>query len=180
MKVYTYSKTAFFMQVKFTGIFCIVVAILTLLSAVSGYMSGLMLFISLVALYQVWNTFISHSNPEKVILDEDTICFSSFQKEDQFIISEIKQLRVREFPSSGKMYIRIDNASILHGRYWLQTSQFNDGKELFRALLDIEYKKHPDTLKARARTVNTEYINAGVSRNGTKKKRQRKMIRVNR
>lgn len=178
MKVYTYNKTAFFMQVKFTGIFCLGVAVIALISAISGYLSGLMVFISVVALYQVWNTFVSHSNPEQVILDDDTITFASFQKEDRYVVSEMKQLRIREFPSSGKMYIRIDDANLFHGRYWIQSSQFNDGKELFKALLDIEYKKHPDTLKARARSVNTEYINAGVSRNGTKKKRQRKMIRV--
>lgn len=178
MKIYTYDKKAYFMQVKFTGIFCILIACVMAYLAITNVMRGLMIFGMIIALYQVWNTFISNSTPEKVIIDEDSLTFSSFQKENRYVISEMKQLRIREFPSSGKLYIRIDNAGALHGRYWVQTRQFNDGKELFRTLLDIEYKKHPDTLKARARTVNTEYIKAGVSRKGTKKKRPSKMVHV--
>jgi hypothetical protein len=65
---------------------------------------------------------------------------------------------IREFPSSGKMYLRVGKTTLLHGRYWLQTKVFTDGRELFQALLDIEYAKNPDTIKARARRVNTEYL----------------------
>ena len=33
-----------------------------------------------------------------------------------------------------------------------------DGKELFQRMTDIEYAKHPETIKARARRINTEYL----------------------
>ena len=57
----------------------------------------------------------------------------------------------------------MNGGGLLKGRYWLNTRNYNDGQELFRLLLDMEYEKHPESLKARARRVNTEY-NAQVKK----------------
>lgn len=160
MKSYMYGKRSFFIQVTFTGIFCIIICFTCVLLAFVGYMPQMMLFFTLVAAYNVWNTFISKSTSEEVIIDDEYISFSAYNHCDKYLFSDIKKLRIREFPSSGKMYIRVNESSVLKGRYWIQTKQFENGKELFRALLDLEYKMHPDTLKARARTVNTEYLEA--------------------
>lgn len=179
MKVYQYDKRLFLIEVKVTGYFCIAVIFLCLYMALNNVAPGLMIMAALIAFYTVWNTFISHSNPEIVKFEENAISFSSFQKEDRYTFEDIKQFRIREFPSSGKMYIRINNSNLFKGRYWVQTSQFNDGKELFHKLLDMEYEMHPDTLKARARRVNTEYREAQGNSHGTgKKPRARKMMRL--
>lgn len=160
MKSYMYQKKLFFIEVTFTGIFCILIFIVSLILALQGYLSGLMIFVAVICLYQIWNTFISKSTPEEVVIDDDYISFSAYNRCDKYYFSEMKVLRIREFPTSGKMYIRVNDSNLLKGRYWVQTKQFENGKELFKTLLDLEYKLHPDTLKARARRVNTEYMEA--------------------
>jgi hypothetical protein len=81
----------------------------------------------------------------------------SFNRTDDYHLSQLKSFKIREFPTAGKMYLRMDGGGLLKGRYWLNTKNYNDGQELFRLLLDMEYEKHPESLKARARRVNTEY-----------------------
>lgn len=160
MKEYTYNDKSFLMEVTITGLFCGFITIVCLILACLGFLSGLMVFIAIVAGYSFWNCFISKSNSQKVILDDDYISFKTYNREDRFAFNDIKRLRIREFPTSGKMYIRINDSTAFKGRYWIQTKVFSDGNELFRKLLDIEYEMHPDTLKARARRVNTEYMEA--------------------
>lgn len=160
MKSYMYDKKLFFVEVTFTGIFCILACFTCICLAIVGYLPQLMIFLAIIAIYNVWNTFISKSTSEEVVINKDFISFNAYKRCDKYILTEIKRLRIREFPSSGKMYIRINDSSLLKGRYWIQTKQFENGKELFHALLDIEYEMHPETLKARARRVNTEYIEA--------------------
>lgn len=158
MKEYRYNRQSFFIQVKFTGWFCIAIAVTTLVLGLTGTYAPLMIFLSVIALYTAWNTFISRSTVEIVRMDENEIQFETFGKVVTYPIQDLKVFKIREFPSSGKMYLRINDYDAIKGRYWIQTAQFNDGKELFLKLIDLEYKLFPETLKSRARTVNTEYI----------------------
>ena len=41
----------------------------------------------------------------------------------------------------------MDGGGLLKGRYWLNTKNYNDGQELFRLLLDMEYEKHPEIVE---------------------------------
>lgn len=157
---YTYIKRYFIIEVLLTGIISIAALLLCTTWAIMGIYPPLMVLIDIAAIYQIWNTFIAIANPEQVTLDDEELSFSCWGRTDSYRLSEIKELRIREFPSAGKMYLRINNHNLLHGRYWLQTKQMENGKELFQRLLDLEYQLHPDTLKARARRVNTEYIKA--------------------
>lgn len=182
MKEYVFDKQRFLIEVTITGIFCFAIMILAIILALTGYLAPLMIGIACIAAYTCWNSFVSKSNSEKVIVDDTSIRFYAYHREDVYTLSEIRQLRIREFPSSGKMYIRIDHYNAFKGRYWLQTNLFSDGKELFHKLLDIEYAMHPDTLKARARRVNSEYLDAekkGLFEKG-KQKRRRKCIVIKR
>lgn len=169
MKVYSYDKKAFFREVKFTGVFCIFIAVVSLYLAIRGFLTSLMLLACVVALYTVWNTFVSKSTPEKVVWDEEGITLSAFNRDDYYAWNEIKQLRIREFPKARKMYVRFDNAGIFKGRYWLQTGQFSDGEELFSKMLNKEMELNPNSLKAQARRGHDEYQKKKVRRKGTKK-----------
>lgn len=157
MKVYFYEKKAFFCEVKFIGIFCIFITIASLYLAIKGFLTSLMLLICIVALYTVWNTFVSKSTPEKIVWDDDGITFSSFNRDDYYAWNDVKQLRIREFPKAGKMYVRFNNAGIFKGRYWLQTGRFSDGDELFNKMLSKEFEINPNSLKAQARRCYNEY-----------------------
>lgn len=160
MKTYTYEQPYYALEVVITGLFCLMLAILCGGAALAHIFLPqlLLVFFSIVALYQVWNTFIAIANPEKVVIEQDALTFSAFGRSDRFARKDIHELRIREFPTAGKMYVRINGGGFFHGRYWLQTKVMSDGSELFHRMLDMEYELHPNTIKARARRVNTVYV----------------------
>ena len=102
-----------------------------------------------------WGHFILS---KKVVIDNKKVIFYSFGKTDEYDLENISKFQIREFPSAGKMYIRFNGGKLKKDRYWLNTKMYENGNELFKNLLDLEYEKHPDTLKSRARRVNTEYL----------------------
>lgn len=157
-KTYTYMKRYFVIEVLITGLICLAALVVCPILAYQGFLSGIMIVLMVPAAYQAWNTFIAIANPETVTIDDEAISFAAWGRTDSYRLDEMTSFRVREFPTAGKMYIRINEPSLLRGRYWLQTRVMTDGKELFQRLCDMEYKMHPDTLKARARRVNTEYM----------------------
>lgn len=161
-KCYTYQNPYYQIEVLGTGIFCILIFLVCIWCIVTNQFIGRALgfLFAIPAGYQVWNTFVSLSNPQKVCIDEtnDTLTFSGLGRCDTYKLSELSAFLVRPFPSSGKLYIRVNNHNLLKGRYWVPTKVFSDGKELFDWCLEKEYTLHPDTLKARARRVNQEYI----------------------
>ncbi|MCI1934025.1 hypothetical protein [Alkalibaculum bacchi] len=180
-KTYVYEPPFFSFEVTFIGFFCAVICILSLIFSLIGlYLSkGIWIMASIVSFYQVWNTFISHSNPEKITIDENEISFYCYRKTTKYKFININSFKLREFPSSGKIYLRINNATIFHGRYWVPTKMFNDSEELFRTLQNIEYQIHPDTLKARARRVNEEYIEHADEIKALRNKKRKQKINKN-
>ncbi|WP_035425315.1 hypothetical protein [Atopobium fossor] len=159
-KKYVYEAPFYFIEVVLVGILCAVVTVICLALAVFRPIlsPGLLVFIAAVAFYQVWNTFISISNPETVTLSDSEISFSGFNRIHTYKINELSTFLVRPFPSSGKTYVRVGNHNIFKGRYWVPTKMFSDGKELFNQINELDYKLNPASLKSRARRVNSEYI----------------------
>jgi len=161
-KAYIYEQPFYGIEVVFTGVFCVCIALACIFCLVTGRFipRGLCIVFGIAAIYQAWNTFISLSNPEKVIVDDEKnqLIFSGFGRNDSYTISDIKVFNVRPFPSSGKTFIRINNYRLTKGRYWVPTKMFSDGQELFNYLCDLDYRINPHSLKSRARDVNSEYI----------------------
>ncbi|MCI2187373.1 MAG: hypothetical protein LKK41_03300 [Olsenella sp.] len=162
-KSYVYESPFYNIEVTFTGVFCAVVCIACI--AIAGLdvfiPRGLALIFGAVAFYQVWNTFVSLSNPERVEIDEegDSISFSGFGRVDSYKLSELSTFLVRPFPSSGKTYLRVQNHNIFKGRYWVPTKMFSGGGELFAYLVNLGNKVHPNSLQARAYDINKDYLN---------------------
>ena len=161
-RTFVYEPPFYHIEVTAVGVVCAVLLAACVWMAVTGAGLGteLAVVVGVVCFYQVWNTFVSLSNPEKVIVDDDagTITFSGYGRSDTYVISELTTFLVRPFPSSGKTYVRVNDHSLVRGRYWVPTKMFNDSRELFDYLCDLEYRVHPDSIKARARNVNQEYI----------------------
>lgn len=158
-KKYHYDKLLFLFDVKITGGFCLLIVFVCLYLAIRGIVNApLMIIAAIIAFYTMWNSFIAKTNTQIVTINDQAISFYAFGREDVYELADIKKLRIREFPTGGKMYIRINDYGLMQGRYWIQFKKFSDGPELFKKFLDIEYELHPDTLKARARRVNTEYL----------------------
>lgn len=157
---YTYLRKYFVIEVVITGFISIAALIFCTAWAVQGIYPPLMVLLDIAAFYQTWNTFVAIANPETVTLTDEEISFSCWGRTDAYRIDELSEFRVREFPTAGKMYLRINKHNLFKGRYWLQTKQMSNGAELFRRIQDLEYQIHPETLKARARRVNTAYLEA--------------------
>lgn len=111
---------------------------------------GVFFLAALIAFYTVWNTFVSLSNPSKVILEEDGISFVTFGKTIKYLFDDITVFMAKDFRGSGKIFLRINHHTMFKGRYWIHTREFNDSDELFLYLLKLEYKTHPDSIKSRA------------------------------
>ena len=150
MKEYNYDAKKFMMKVTVTGIFCVLITLYAVWKLIQTQ-ETLWAIVMLIAGYTVWNSFVTISNPSKVTLSDEEIVFSAYGREDHFPMTEITNFQVKDFPNVRKLFIRINNASWLHGRYWVPAAFFNDTDELYNAILDIEERFHPNSLKAMAR-----------------------------
>lgn len=103
------------------------------------------------SLYATLNNFVFKVNSKLITIKDDEISFEAYAKKDVYTISKIESFKVKEFPSSGKLYIRIEDDTGKKRKYWIHTFSFNESKNLFKNILEIEHKKHPETLKAQAR-----------------------------
>jgi hypothetical protein len=149
-KEYRYDPKRYFTHITLTGGFCGLLFLFSLVMIGTGVRPRLFALAALVAGYTAWNTFVSRSNPGKVILEEDGISFESYGKQSKYLFDEITTFLAKDFRGSGKIYLRINNHNFLRGRFWIHTREFNDSEELFLFLLKLEYKTHPGSIKARA------------------------------
>ena len=156
MNEFKYNRLLYIFDVIITGIVAIGAFIASLVYFHSNL--SLLLLIGIVCIYTIWNSFVSKVHPEKIVIKENEIIFESFNSKDRYYIDGTDRFQLREFPSSGKLYLRIGNAQIQKGRYWINTKNYNNGKELFQLFRDLDYKINPDSLKSKARRVNTEYL----------------------
>ena len=156
MNEFKYNRLLYLFDVIITGIVAIGAFIASLVYFHSNL--SLLLLIGIVCIYTIWNSFVSKVHPEKIVIKENEIVFESFNSKDRYYIDGTCRFQLREFPSSGKLYLRIGNEQLQKGRYWINTKNYNNGKELFQLFRDLDYKINPDSLKSKARRVNTEYL----------------------
>lgn len=180
-KTYTYQEPYFSLEVKAESAFCafLVLACAWLTYTNAYNMRGLYIVFGVAALYQVWNTYVARCYSHSVTLSDDEIGFELFGKTQSYKLAELQEFRVREYPSSGKMYLRVGDHNAFRGRFWLSTKVFSDGEELFSRLRDLEYEIHPDTLKAHARRTNEEYVKTfGYGRHRQKSQDRGRVLRA--
>ena len=156
MNEFKYNRLLYLFDVIITGIVAIGAFIASLVYFHSNL--SLLLLIGIVCIYTIWNSFVSKVHPEKIVIKENEIVFESFNSKDRYYIDGTDRFQLREFPSSGKLYLRIGNEQLQKGRYWINTKNYNNGQELFQLFRDLDYKINPDSLKSKARRVNTEYL----------------------
>lgn len=156
MNEFKYNRLLYLFDVIITGIVAIGAFIASLVYFHSNL--SLLLLIGIVCIYTIWNSFVSKVHPEKIVIKENEIVFESFNSKDRYYIDGTDRFQLREFPSSGKLYLRIGNEQLQKGRYWINTKNYNNGKELFQLFRDLDYKINPDSLQSKARRVNTEYL----------------------
>ena len=156
MNEFKYNKLLYLFDVIITGIVAIGAFIASLVYFHSNL--SLLVLVGIVCIYTMWNSFVSKVHPEKIVIKGNEIVFESFNSKDSYYIDGTDRFQLREFPSSGKLYLRIGKAQFKKGRYWINTKNYNNGKELFELFRDLDYQINPESLKSKARRVNTEYL----------------------
>lgn len=152
MDIFAYKKKRYLIEQTITNLFAFLFALISLYFIVNQIFPVIMSLGFISSIYAVFNNFVFKVNSRKISISDRIISFEAYNKVDFYTISDIKSFKIKEFPSSGKIYLRIKNYDNKNSRYWIHTGSFDDGKKLFKSLLDIEYIKHPEGLKAKARS----------------------------
>jgi len=157
-KEYLFDKRTFLIRVIYAGILAGIVFIFGIYSINRGSsMKYLWMLICLLCLYTIITNFIAISYPEKIVIDNDEISFSAFNKSYVYSRKELKGFKIKEQQLVEKMYIRVNNPSLIKGRYWIDLRAYNDYKDLGQNLLEIEEIVHPNSLKANIKKNNAKY-----------------------
>lgn len=155
LEIYNYQKKRFFLEQTLTNLFTLGISFTSLFFIINKTLPALMWMAFIVSIYSVLNNFLFKVNSEKVEISESMISFEAYGKKDSYQLDKLVVIKLKEFPSSGKIFVRITDSTNKQRKYWINTSSFENGKKLFKQLLDLEYQRHPDTLKARARSQST-------------------------
>ena len=183
MKVYRYNHRAFAFEVTFIGAFCSALVIAGIVSLAGWHLMPDVIAAAVVVIagYQVWNTFVAIANPEVVTVSDDELVFEAYGRRDAYRMDEIERFNIREMGGKDKLYLRVNGGGPLHGRYWIQIAQIDEGgDELFEWLEDFEMRVDPDSIKSQARRSNLSYdkhrdeIEASLKRDRQAKKNKRK------
>lgn len=151
MRVYQYHSATYGRKITFTGVICAAILAYAAIKLLMGGTPAVWVGVGAIAAYTVWETFISLSNPSKIAISDEGITFYAYGREHSYLWKDIEMFRIKEFPGARKLFIRINGAGFLKGRYWLHCYYFNDSDELYGRMVDKEYQIHPNTVKAWAR-----------------------------
>ena len=112
--------------------------------------SGLLMFILIICVYNVWNEFISLSNPYEFELGKDSVTFRAYKQEHTYKISEMTNFSMRMVAGNTSIYMNINKGGILKGRYWIRVSEFEEQDEIVDYFYDLDEKVNPDSVVTRA------------------------------
>lgn len=162
-KEYLFAKKTFLIRVIYAGILAAIVLVFGIFSITKGSsMKYLWMFTCFLCVYTLITNFISISYPEKIVIDNNEISFSAFNKTHVYSRKELKAFKIKEQQIACKMYIRVNKPSLFKGRYWIDLKAYNDYKDLGKNLLEIEEIVHPNSLKANIKKNNAMYLERKV------------------
>lgn len=146
---FVYNDRDFRWKVTTTAVFCVVVAIYSVVMLIEG--NSLFWIFLPVCAYQLYNTFITISNPKVVEVDEQALSFSAYGRTHSYRIDELELFRIKELDQHNKLYLRVGDNKGHKGRYWIPCKFMEGGKDLWDYLAYLEYKVEPEQLKFRTR-----------------------------
>ncbi len=148
MSIFEFNKRDYNWKVNVPGAFGIVASLAAIVQLLVNPSSYVWYFILLVGAYTAINAFVSLSNPEIVEIRKNKLVFKAHGKVHEYDLRKIESYRVKEFHQAKKLFIRIDDAGMLKGRYWVNCYYFNNRDELYRSLVELEYRIDPSGLKS--------------------------------
>lgn len=158
-KEYLFDRRTFLIRVIYAGILAAIVFVFGIYGIATGSsMKYLWMFICFLCVYTIITNFIAISYPEKIVIDNNEITFSAFNKAHVYSRKELTGFKIKEQQLAKRMYIRVNKPSLLKGRYWIDLKAYNDYKDLEKNLLEIEEIIHPNSLKANIKKNNAMYM----------------------
>ncbi|MBB6217420.1 hypothetical protein HNQ80_003539 [Anaerosolibacter carboniphilus] len=148
MKDYVYYPRRYFFAVTLPAILMFFLLIYGMIRNFQSVTFDIYSMIIMVSVYGLFNNFISLSQPSSIVDDGESLEFHAFGRKHRYEWRKIQYIRIKEF-YNRKLYIRIDNPGLFRGRYWIKTSMYDDGDELYEKLSALERKLHPEQLKFR-------------------------------
>lgn len=93
--------------------------------------------------------FLDHgvalSHPTSVIIEETSVQFHAFKHHHTFNLEDITRINVRKVSRGRRLYVRLNDASLLKGRYWLHLDHMSDAQlclDFFERLMNERHPKY--------------------------------------
>lgn len=137
-------------QIIIPGIFTALIGMYSIYQIILSQ-NPFFLLILLLCSYNVWNLFVSSSNPSEIYIADEKLILKSFSQVHEYKINEIRQFSMRAVSGNGRLYMTINEGGLFRGRYWVRTEEFNDDKELNDFFYDLDEKVNPESILTNAR-----------------------------
>jgi hypothetical protein len=138
---YTSRKTVFGIMVP--TVLAALVFIVMMSDLLTGQQSVITMPLAVLAAIIFLDHYLALSHPEKVTTGEGWIEFSCFGRTHHYDVSDIQRINIRKTAFSKSIYVRINDAGLIKGRYWLQIEQVPQGEQLLAFLETLVEQKHP-------------------------------------
>jgi hypothetical protein len=91
--------------------------------------------------------FLDHgvalSHPTSVMINDSILEFHAFNRHHAFNLEEITRVNVRKVSRGRRLYVRLNDASLLRGRYWLHLDHMSDADECLEFFEKLMDERHP-------------------------------------
>lgn len=101
--------------------------------------------LSLLALSTImfFDYLVSLSHPNQIEMDGNSITFSSLNRSHVYSLDEIKKINIRPVSLNKRIYVRINGAGLLKGRYWIHLDYIENSQQLREYLERLVDERHP-------------------------------------
>ena len=138
---YPYRRTLF--NIVIPTVLAALVVLYVAVTVITKESSETSLSIGGLALLIFLDHFIALSHPDKVVMSDSSIEFIGFNRSHRYSFEQIRRINLRKTAFTKSAYLRINDAGLLKGRYWLQFDNLSDGDELLARLNALIEVKHP-------------------------------------
>lgn len=142
-KAYQYSQQRAIFGIYVPTILAAMIMLIMIYELIFGNPTLTTLPLAILAAIIFLDHYLALSHPNRVVIDTNSIEFSCFGRKHTYDFTQIQRINIRKTAFSKSIYVRINSASLLKGRYWLQIEQFNEGQDLQILLEKLVELKHP-------------------------------------
>lgn len=142
-KEFRYPSRRTFFNIVVPTVLSALVVLYVIVMVMTNESSQTSLSIGGLALLVFLDHFIALSHPEKIVMGDSSIEFMGFNRSHRYSFEQITRINLRKTAFTKSAYLRINDAGLLNGRYWLQLDNLNDGDELLARLNALIEAKHP-------------------------------------